>query len=157
MSTLDKAIQIAAQAHDGQKDKDGKPYILHPLRVMLGVEGELAQMVAALHDVVEDTSTTADDIRRAGFSEEVLEALRCVTHEDGVSYTDYVVRCKGNPIARQVKLSDLRDNSQLSRTLFRPDRIERDTARLQRYALAYKYLTDRISESEYRSLMEKVK
>src|SRR5271165_5571323 len=107
MPTIEKALQIAAQAHEGQKDKEGLPYILHPLRVMSRAEGVEAQIVAVLHDVVEDTKVTLDDLRRAGFSEAVLQAVQCVTHRKDEPYADYVVGCKNNPIARQVKLGDL--------------------------------------------------
>jgi hypothetical protein len=153
MATIEKALQIAAKAHEGQQDKDGQPYILHPLRVMHAVEGMDAQIIAILHDVVEDTSVTLDDLRAAGFSETILAGVRCVTHGKEESYADYVVRCKTNPLGRQVKLADLEDNSRLARLLLRPDRMERDVARMRKYGLAYKFLTDRLSESEYRRLM----
>jgi (p)ppGpp synthase/HD superfamily hydrolase len=153
MATIEKALQMAARAHEGQKDKKGLPYILHPLRVMMKVEGEEAQMVAVLHDVIEDTSVTEDDLRQAGFSEKVLVAVRCVTHGKDESYADYVVRCKKNEIARQVKLADLEDNSRLDRTLLRPQRFEADVARLRKYVLSYKFLTDQITEQQYRTLM----
>ena len=154
MATIEKALQIAAQAHEGQKDKDGQPYILHPLRVMHAVEGVEAQIVAVLHDVVEDTSVTLEDLCAAGFSETILAGVRCVTHGKNESYADYVVRCKTNPLGRQVKLADLEDNSRLARLLLRPNRLERDLARMRKYALAYKFLTDRLTEMEYRRLME---
>jgi hypothetical protein len=80
---------------------------------MMSVEGEEAQIVAVLHDVIEDTSVTADDLRKAGFSEKLVAAVLCVMHRKDDSYADYVVRCKGNEIARQVKLADLKDNSRL--------------------------------------------
>src|SRR5437764_1310945 len=102
MANIERALQIAAKAHEGQKDKGGLPYILHPLRVMMRVEGEEAQIVAVLHDVVEDTPVTADDLRQAGFSERVLAAVLCVTHRKDEPYADYVVRCKGNEVARRV-------------------------------------------------------
>src|SRR5947209_1708538 len=86
MATIEKALQIAAQAHAGQKDKEGLPYILHPLRVLAGVQAEEAQIVAVLHDVVEDTPVTLDDLRRAGFSDTVLAAVQCVTHCKDESY-----------------------------------------------------------------------
>lgn len=155
MATIEKALQIAAKAHEGQKDKDGQPYILHPLRVMHAVEGMEAQIIAILHDVVEDTSVTIEDLRAAGFSETILAGVRCVTHGKEESYADYVVRCKSNPLGRQVKLADLEDNSRLSRLILRPDRLERDLKRMLKYGLAYKFLTDRLSESEYRRLMGK--
>src|SRR5215831_14727116 len=105
MATIERALQIAAKAHEGQKDKEGLPYILHPLRVMQRVEGEQAQIVAVLHDVIEDTAVTADDLRQAGFSEQVIAAVVCVTHRKDESYADYVVRCKANEVARRVKLA----------------------------------------------------
>ena len=153
MATIEKALQIAARAHEGQKDKEGLPYVLHPLRAMLSVEGEEAQIVAVLHDVLEDTAVTADDLRREGFSAAVVAAVLCVTHRPDEPYADYVVRCKGNEVARRVKLADLADDWRLDRTLLRPQRFEADVARLRRYALSYKYLTDQITEQEYRTLM----
>jgi (p)ppGpp synthase/HD superfamily hydrolase len=154
MATIEKALQIAAQAHEGQKDKEGLPYTLHPLRVMSRVEGDEAQIVAVLHDVIEDTKVTLDELRRAGFSETVLAAVQCVTHRKDEPYADYVVACKNNPIARQVKLADLHDNCRLDRSILRPQRLQHDLARIHRYFLSYKYLTDQITEQEYRSLMK---
>jgi hypothetical protein len=154
MATIERALQIAAKAHEGQKDKEGLPYILHPLRVMMAVEGEEAQVVAVLHDVVEDTSVTPDDLRQAGFSEGVLAAVACVTHRKGEPYADYVVRCKGNEVARRVKLADLGDNARPDRTILRPQRLQQDLARIRRYALSYKFLTDQITEEQYRALMD---
>ena len=153
MATIEKALQIAARAHEGQKDKEGLPYILHPVRVMMSVEGEETQIVAVLHDVIEDTSVTADDLRHAGFSEKVVAAVLCVTHRKDEPYADYVVRCKDNEIARRVKLSDLTDNWRLDRMILRPQRFEADVARLRKYALSYKYLTNQITEQENRKLM----
>jgi hypothetical protein len=153
MATIEKAIQIAACAHEGQVDKHGQPYILHPLRVMSAVEGEEARIVAILHDVIEDTSVSADDLRREGFGKAVLAALDRVTHRKDEPYADYVIRCKGHDIARRVKLADLEDNSRLSRTILRPDRIELDIERVRRYVLAYKFLTDMLTEEQYRAAM----
>ena len=151
MASIEKALQIAARAHEGQKDKDGQPYILHPLRVMNAVEDEPAKVVAVLHDVIEDTSVTAEDLRREGFDEAVLAAVECLTHRKGEPYADYVVRCKGDEIARRVKLADLEDNARPSRALLRPDRIEPDIARLRKYFLAYKFLTDMLSVTSPKS------
>lgn len=156
MATIEKALQIAAKAHESQTDKDGQPYILHPLRVMHRVEGLEAQIIAVLHDVVEDTKVTLDDLRAAGFSETILDGVRCVTHGKKESYADYVVRCKAHPLGRQVKLADLEDNSRLARLLLRPDRLEGDLKRLRKYVFAYKFLTDRLTEAEYRKLMADV-
>jgi hypothetical protein len=153
MATIERALQIAARAHEGQRDKEGLPYILHALRVMLAVQSEEAQTVAVLHDVVEDTPVTLDDLRAAGFSEAVLAAVECVTHRKGQPYADYVVRCKGNAVARSVKLADLGDNARLDRTILRPQRLTQDLDRIRRYALSYKFLTDQITEDQYRALM----
>jgi len=153
MATIERALQIAARAHEGQRDKEGLPYVLHPLRVMMGVQGEEAQIVAVLHDVVEDTPVTLDDLRQAGFREEVLAAVECVTHRKDEPYAEYVVRCKANEVARRVKLADLGDNSRLDRTILRPQRLQQDLARIRRYALSYKFLADQITEEQYRSLM----
>ncbi|MEZ6032860.1 MAG: HD domain-containing protein [Planctomycetaceae bacterium] len=153
MATIEKALEIAARAHDGVKDKEGEPYILHPIRVMIGVEGEAARIVAVLHDVVEDTEVTIEDIKAEGFSDEVIVALSLVTHAADQPYADYVMACKGNDIARQVKLSDLRDNSSLKRMLLRPDKIQTDVARMRKYLLSYRYLLGEISEADYRNLM----
>ena len=153
VATLEKAIEIAAKAHAGAMDKQGKPYVLHPLRVMVGVEDHNAQIVAVLHDVVEDTLLSLEDIRAEGFSNGVIEALGLVTHQKDQSYAAYVIACKQNDIARQVKLSDLRDNAKLSRLLLRPDKFDGDSARIYRYVLSYRFLMDEIAEHEYRRLM----
>jgi len=153
MATFEKALQIAAKAHEGQKDKAGEPYIMHSIRVMMSVDGAEAQIVAVLHDVLEDTSVTADDLRQAGFSEKVVDAVLAVTHDQEEPYAEYVIRCKSNEIARRVKLGDLEDNSRLARTILRPERFEADVARLRKYFLSYKFLTDQISEQQYRALM----
>jgi (p)ppGpp synthase/HD superfamily hydrolase len=153
MATIEKALQIAAHAHEGQQDKHGQPYIFHPLRVMSAVEGAEARIVAVLHDVIEDTSVTAEDLRREGFSESILEALDLLTHRKDEPYVNYVVRCKGHDVARRVKLADLEDNSRLSRTILRPERIEPDIERVRKYLLAYKFFTDMLTEEQYRGAM----
>jgi hypothetical protein len=142
-------VELAEEQHGSGP---GLPFILHPLRVMMGVEEE-ARIVAVLHDVFEDTPVTADDLRRAGFSEAIVAAVLCVTHRKAEPYADYVARCKGNEVARRVKRADLEDNSRLSRTILRPQRFEADVARLRKYVLSYKFLTDQITEEQYRSLM----
>jgi len=154
MATIEKALEIAAKAHAGTRDTDNIPYILHPIRVMMGVQGEDAQIVAILHDVVEDTDVTIKDLLDAKFSDAILEAVELVTHRKGQTYADYVIACKPNPIARSVKLSDLRDNSRIDRAILRAEKTERDSKRWRRYVLSFKYLSDQISESEYREMMK---
>ena len=113
--TLERAIAIAATAHAGQVDKGGAPYILHPLKVMLRMTSLEERIVAVLHDVVEDCEISLDDLRKEGFSEEVLTAIASVTKVPGESYEDFVERAAQNPIGRVVKLADLEENSDLSR------------------------------------------
>ena len=131
MSTLERAIQIAAQAHAGQTDKAGAPYILHPLRVMLAVDGEAERMAAVLHDVVEDSAVTFEDLAREGFDAAILEALRALTKQPGESRVDAAHRAAANPIARAVKLADNTDNSDIRRL---PLLTPADHARLREYA-----------------------
>jgi len=139
MTQLEKAIEIAVAAHAGQKGKDGTPYILHSLRLMLKMKGEQEQIVAVLHDVVEDTSTSFDDLHAVGFSESILETLKLLTHEKDVPYEDYVQQIKPHPLARKVKLADLEDNSNIHRL----SGIEqKDLERLKKYHRAWKILTD---------------
>lgn len=113
--SLEHAIAIAAAAHEGQVDKGGAPYILHPLKVMLRVNTLEERIVAVLHDVVEDCGVSLDDLRKEGFSETVLTAIASVTKVPGESYEAFVERAAQNPIGRVVKLADLEENSDLSR------------------------------------------
>lgn len=135
---LEDAIALAVEAHQGQRDKNGQPYVLHPLRVMFSCETENERIVAVLHDVVEDTGRSFDDLRRLGFSEEVISALDCVTKREGEKYEQFVERSAANPIARRVKLADLQDNMDVRRL---PAVAERDLERLAKYLKAWKRLT----------------
>lgn len=135
--TLERAIAIAAGAHAGQTDKAGEPYILHPLRVMLAVQGAEERIVAVLHDVVEDTPWTLDALHAEGFSSDVLEAIDALTRRDGEDYFEFVRRAVTNPLARPVKITDLRDNLDSVR---RAPLTARDDARLLRYREALRML-----------------
>ena len=112
---LDKAVSIAKLAHQGQVDKAGVDYINHPLRVMDAVEEEKEKIVAVLHDVVEDSEITLEDLRKHGFDDEVVIAVGCLTRLPGESYEKFIGRIKSNRLARNVKLQDLKDNMDLSR------------------------------------------
>jgi (p)ppGpp synthase/HD superfamily hydrolase len=138
MATLEKAIQIAAQAHEGQKDKSGAPYLLHPLRMMLRMESEAAMIAAVLHDVVEDSDWTLEQLRLEGFSEEVLQAVDCLTSRDGESYDEFIVRVRTSAIARQVKIADLEDNMNVKRI---GEMSPKDLARIEKYHRAWRALT----------------
>lgn len=130
MSTLEKAIEIAARAHAGQMDKGGNPYILHPLRLMLSQSDPAARIAAVLHDVVEDTPVTLDDLRQVGFAADVLTAVDALTKRAGEDRLSAARRAAANPIARLVKLADVADNMDLRRI---SDPTERDFARLKEY------------------------
>jgi (p)ppGpp synthase/HD superfamily hydrolase len=137
MPSLEDALALAVEAHRGQQDKAGDPYILHPLRLMLRFDDEAARLVALLHDVAEDSDTSLDDLRAEGYPEAVLAALDCLTHHEGEAYADYIQRIKPNPLARRVKLADLEDNMNLARL----SRLaERDIERLQKYHNAWQEL-----------------
>ena len=135
--TLERAIEIAARTHAGQTDKGGAPYILHPLRVMLRVAPGAQQIVAVLHDVVEDSDVTFEDLEREGFSAEVVKGLRAVTKVEGESYEDFVARAARDPVGKAVKLADLMENSDLSR-IAEPSR--KDLERVEKYGRAIAYL-----------------
>ena len=131
MPTIERAIEIAANAHAGQRDKAGQPYIFHPLRVMFRVNGEHEQMAAVLHDVVEDTAITIDDLAREGFPPEVLRAVEALTKLPGETRLEAAARAAADPVARKVKLADNAENMDLSRI---PNPTDKDHARCREYA-----------------------
>lgn len=110
MNALERAIVIAAKAHDGQFDRQGEHYILHPLRVMLAGTTEAERVVGVLHDVVEDTPVSLLNLDEEGFAWEIVEAVRALTHTDDEPYEEYIDRVAENPLARTVKIADLKDN-----------------------------------------------
>lgn len=132
-----KAMKLCFAAHKEQVDKSGLPYVFHPFHRADQMTDELTTAVALLHDVVEDTAYTFADLREMGFPDTVLEALNLLTHDDGAPYLEYVGRLKGNPIARAVKLADLRHNSDLTRLDYVD---ERALARVEKYRKAIELL-----------------
>jgi GTP diphosphokinase / guanosine-3',5'-bis(diphosphate) 3'-diphosphatase len=131
VSTVERAIEIAARAHAGQVDKAGAPYILHPLRVLLAVTTPHEQMAAVLHDVVEDSPVTLSDLADEGFPPQVLDAVKALTKYAGETRLAAAARAAADPVARVVKLADNADNMDLSRIAHPTDR---DRARLAEYA-----------------------
>ena len=128
-----KAMKLCYEAHKDQVDKTGVPYVFHPFHVAEQMTSEASTIVALLHDVVEDTDYTLDDIAAAGFGKEIVDAVALMTHEDDVPYLDYVANLKDNPIAREVKLADLAHNSDQSRL----GEIDEETRqRLEKYKKA---------------------
>ena len=110
-----KALKLCFKAHKRQKDKSGMPYVFHPFHLAEQMVTEETTIVALLHDVVEDTRYTFRHLEKMGFEKPVIDALKLLTHNDGSEYMEYVARIKNNPIAKAVKLADLRHNSDLSR------------------------------------------
>ena len=133
VATLEQAIELAVKHHKGQYDKGGKPYILHPLRLMMSVDTDDEKIVAVMHDLVEDTHITIAYLRSAGFSEKVLSALDCVTNRDNEDYESFIERIAQNPLATKVKLADLEDNMDLSRI---SEPSKKDYKRIEKYKRA---------------------
>jgi (p)ppGpp synthase/HD superfamily hydrolase len=134
MATFDRALHIALEAHKNQKDKNGAPYILHVMRVMMRGKNEDEKIVGVLHDLVEDTAWTFQDLRREGFSEHIIEAVRCLTRPEEEPYDHFIERIKTNRLAIAVKLNDLEDNMDVRRL----QKLEENhLVRLNKYLKAY--------------------
>lgn len=134
---LERAIQIAVNAHFGQIDKAGKPYILHPMRVMLSGTTQEEMICGILHDVVEDTPITLEDLQKEGFSPDILQALKLLTRLEHTPYMEYIESISHNPLAIRVKLNDLKDNLNRDRI---PNWTPHDEERHQKYIQAQKIL-----------------
>lgn len=132
-----RALKLCFAAHKDQTDKSGLPYVFHPFHLAEQMPDELTTVVALLHDVVEDTPYTLEDLAKLGFPQKVLSSLARLTHDPSVPYLDYVAALKEDPIARQVKLADLRHNSDLTRL----DHVdEKARQRAEKYAAAIRLL-----------------
>lgn len=144
---FDKAILIAANEHLGQRDKGGKAYILHPIRLAmrLRTDDEELMCIAVLHDAVEDGKVTFNDLVEQGFSSRVVNALKLLTHQRGINYEEYIHNMRDNYDALRVKREDLKDNSDLSRL---KGISEKDLVRLNKYAIAYTTITGYIKSIE---------
>ncbi|MDR3282650.1 MAG: hypothetical protein LBS92_03450 [Candidatus Methanoplasma sp.] len=138
-----KAVRLAYDAHHGRLDDSGVPYIFHPFSVAESMETEEEAAVAIMHDVVEDTAVTLDDVVSAGFPATVTDALRLLTRDPEMPYFDYVARIRGNPIAVKVKLSDIADNSRADRLSSLPE--ERRRRLTDKYGKAVEMLTNPIN------------
>ena len=134
---IDKALRIACVAHAGQVDKGGAPYILHPLRLAMSFHDTTLQVVALLHDVVEDSKVTLDGLRDVGFSDAIVSAVDALTRRKDETYDDFIDRAARNHIAVQVKIEDLKDNMDVTRL----DILTKDDLnRLVKYKNAYTFL-----------------
>lgn len=151
--TLEDAIMLALQVHQGQQDKACSPYILHPLRLMLRMKTEEEMIVAVLHDIVEDSSWTIEQLRSRGFSEKVLIAIECLTRRDGESYETFIERVQTNPIACRVKIADLEDNMNIQRF---GEITSKDLQRLEKYHRAWRILRNDIAtEGQHNQIISK--
>jgi len=131
------ALKLCFEAHKTQTDKSGMPYVFHPFHLAEQMHDEDTTVVALLHDVIEDTDYTLDDLRELGFEDRVISAIALMTHDDAVPYMEYVAQIKKNPIARAVKLADLRHNSDMTRL----DTVSPwDEKRAEKYAEAIRLL-----------------
>jgi len=150
------AIYLASKGHLNQMDKGGNPYILHPLRLMNQFTDVELKIIAILHDYIEDTDATLDDLIEYGFTTRVVLALDALTHRKGESYYDYVLRIAANADATAIKKADLKDNSDITR-LKNPKLTEVDVLRMEKYANTYQFLSGRMSIEEYRDVMARIR
>ena len=132
-SLTKKALSLCFEAHKDQVDKSGLPYVFHPFHLAMEMTDELSTVVALLHDVIEDTDYTLQDLEKMGFPPAVLETISLMTHREGVPYMEYVATIKTNPLARIVKMADLRHNSNIARV---DNPTEKDYARVEKYRRA---------------------
>ena len=132
-----RAQSLAAKVHASQKDKGGNPYMNHIEEVAARMKSVEAKTVAYLHDVLEDTATTEDDLKKEGFPTEIIEAVKTLTKDEDETYEEFIKRVGKNPLATKVKLSDLANNMDISRI---PNPSEKDHERIEKYRKAAEYL-----------------
>lgn len=134
---INKALNIAIEAHKWQTDKAGMPYIFHLLRVSEKGQTETEKICGLLHDIVEDTEWTFDKLKQEGFSDKIVSVIKCITKRKGENYMDFIKRVSKNPIATRIKINDLEDNMDIKRLSFL---TEKDLERLNKYIRAYHFL-----------------
>lgn len=145
MDYLTKAIAIACKAHENQKDKAGESYILHPLRLMMGLKDEKARIVAVLHDVVEDSPFDLSYLEAEGFDPDIVSAVEALTKREGETYDSFLERVALNDLAVRVKVADIRDNIDVTRL---PAIGDADLQRIHKYHRALSFLEEKISPNE---------
>ena len=151
---LERAIALAVSAHHGQRDKAGRPYILHLLRVMESVSDPIEKQAAVLHDYLEDVSGSVESLHRHEISELAIQAIIHLTRIETRTYCEYIVALSADPISTRVKLADLEDNYRIGRVAYRTEYRNEDAKRIQKHALSYQFLSRSIDEREYRLRME---
>jgi len=141
-----KAMKFMYEKHKNQFDKSGLPYIHHPLHVAEEMDDEISTIVALLHDVIEDTDATWEDLEKLDIPKEAIEAIHLMTHDNSISYQDYIERISTNPLARKVKMADLRHNMDPTRI---PNMTETDMLRLEKYQRSYEFLKNVEYQNRY--------
>ncbi len=139
IKSLNDAIALAIKAHSGQVDKVGKPYIFHPMRVMQAMDTDVEQIVAVLHDVVEDSRLTVSELESMGYSKKIVRAIDCLSKREGEEYFNYIDRVKSSMLATKIKLADLNDNLDPNRIPVEPE--EKKAERIIRYRKTIDLLT----------------
>jgi (p)ppGpp synthase/HD superfamily hydrolase len=153
---IENALGLALTKHRGQRDSDGAPYVLHLIRVMMHCKDPKAKQAGVLHDILEDTATSAQELESAGIGPQVVEAVKRLTHAPGTPYVQYIEALASDPIAVEVKLADLEDNYSIGRVKYRSDHRKHDANRLQKYILSHRFLMGLLRVEEYRSLMGQI-
>ena len=138
-----RAYKVSFDAHRNQVDKSDLPYIYHPLHVAEQMEDEISTTVALLHDVIEDTAYTLNDLIKLGFDDEVIEALKYLTRDENIDYFDYIKNIANNKIATKVKLADLEHNMDTTRL---DEVTEKDLERVEKYKKSHAFLKEKLKE-----------
>ena len=139
MDLIDKVLKFAMEKHEGQFDKAGEKYILHPLHIALQMDTEEEKIVALLHDILEDTNTTEKDLKDLGLSIETIKHIKCLTRPKDISYMEYIQKISLDEIAKKIKIKDLEHNMDTSRL---KDNNEKIQSLMKRYKQAYMFLKE---------------
>ena len=153
---IELATELALNFHRGQRDADGDPYILHLMRVMLKCHSTSAKQAGLLHDILEDTSATEDDLIQAGICPNVTQSVKRLTRIAHIDYADYIMALAEDPIAKEVKIADLEDNYAIGRVKYRTEHRLEDARRLERYILSHRFLSGHLQRTEYIEAMRLV-
>ncbi len=140
-----KAMIVAYEKHKNQKDKSGVPYIFHPMHLAEQMDDEKSTIVALLHDVIEDTSMTFSEFEKLNFDEEIVEAIKCMTHDKSKDYFEYIKHISKNPLATKVKIADLKHNLDVTRLT---TITEKDKKRNEKYKKCLKYLQENYKNND---------
>jgi len=153
---IELATELALNFHRGQRDADGDPYILHLMRVMLKCHCASAKQAGLLHDILEDTSATEEDLIQAGICPNVTQSVKRLTRTAHIDYADYILTLAEDPIAKEVKIADLEDNYAIGRVKYRSEHQLEDARRLERYVLSHRFLSGHLQRTEYIEAMRRV-